>query len=303
MLNLNTSSGTGGDAMGDSLRNIELIWGSTQADVFVASAGADVIHGDGGSDTVSYEASKHGVNVELNNGQYGDDPATTETEDDVFFAATDTIVNTWRSDTSTGRPGPVQATDTDPTTRSYAEGDILASIENVIGSQFADRIIGQDDVPNVIMGGGGNDTLGGNGGNDKLHGDAGNDKLYGDDGDDTLVGGGGDDDMTGGGGNDTFVFGPGNGNDVIINIEVGTAATATSNRAGDSIDLRAFGIDADDLPGLLSERAGNVIVNLEDYGGGRITIQDQTIEGLGLGDDDNLVSTDTNGAGDGIFIV
>ena len=66
---------------------------------------------------------------------------------------------------------------TDTTTKSYAEGDILASIENVTGSRGNDRIIGEDDVPNVIKGGGGNDTLSGAGGNDKLHGGAGNDTL------------------------------------------------------------------------------------------------------------------------------
>ena len=51
--------------MGDTLKNIELVWGSKQGDTFIASSGADTIHGDGGSDTVSYEASKHGVDVEL----------------------------------------------------------------------------------------------------------------------------------------------------------------------------------------------------------------------------------------------
>ena len=64
-VNLNTGRGTDGDAKGDTLKNIELIWGSKQGDTFIASAGADTIHGDGGSDTVSYEASKHGVNVVL----------------------------------------------------------------------------------------------------------------------------------------------------------------------------------------------------------------------------------------------
>ena len=51
--------------MGDTLKNIELVWGSKQDDTFIASSGADYIHGDGGSDTVSYEASKHGVNVDI----------------------------------------------------------------------------------------------------------------------------------------------------------------------------------------------------------------------------------------------
>ena len=64
-VDLDTATGTAGEAMGDTLRNIELIWGSKHGDTFIASAGHDVIHGDGGSDTVSYEASRHGVTVRL----------------------------------------------------------------------------------------------------------------------------------------------------------------------------------------------------------------------------------------------
>ena len=95
MVNLNTGSGTGGEAMGDTLKNIELIWGSTHGDTFIASEGVDTIHGDGGSDTVSYEASKHGVTVVLpttdDTTQYtftpGDSTATPPTMDMVEFDA------------------------------------------------------------------------------------------------------------------------------------------------------------------------------------------------------------------------
>ena len=52
------------------------------------------------------------------------------------------------------------------------------------------------------------------------------------------------------------------------------ATTETADREDDRIDLSAFGIREGDLEDLISERAGNVIVNLEEYGGGRITIQD-----------------------------
>ena len=54
--------------MGDTLRNIELVWGSEKGDTFIASNGADNIEGDGGSDTVSYEASETGrCTVNLSN--------------------------------------------------------------------------------------------------------------------------------------------------------------------------------------------------------------------------------------------
>ena len=284
MLNLNTGSGTGGEAMGDTLKNIELIWGSQHGDTFIASEGVDIIHGDGGSDTVSYEASKHGVNVTLANGQYGDDPATTGTETDVFFAATDAIVTAWRAADGGTRPAAQVGDLADTTDKSYAKGDILASIENVTGSRQDDSITG-DGTPNVLKGGDGIDMLSGEGGNDKLYGDGGNDTLNGGDNDDmlmggagnddlngdsandTLIGGAGDDDLNGGGGADTFVFSPGNGDDVI-------AGTDGFVAADDRIDLRAFNLDADELKAAISVRAGNTVINLGDYGGGTITIQD-----------------------------
>ena len=66
--------------------------------------------------------------------------------------------------------------DSDTTTKSYAEGDILASIENVTGSRDPDVITG-DGVPNVLMGGGGGDELVGGGEDDTLHGGEGDDML------------------------------------------------------------------------------------------------------------------------------
>ena len=369
-VNLNTGMGTAGAAMGDTLRNIELIWGSMDemsGDTFIASEGADYIHGDGGSDTVSYEASKHRVIVELptrddtgDTAQWTIATGTPGNEDyipAVFNAAEGAEVMAWRgrdADNITVRgERVVQEDDGNASTKSYAEGDVLASIENITGSRGHDIITG-DGVPNVIKGGAGNDTISGGAENDKLHGgagndvigarpardlddndnpgesgvpgealatdagddmmygDAGNDKIYGGEGDDTLVGGAGDDDLTGGTGNDTFVFGLGNGSDVIITFEPGTAPvddTPGADRTGDHdfIDLSAFGIRAGDLPDLLSERAGNVIVNLEDYGGGRITIQDEDKADLvAVGLVHNDMNGDVDGVGDGsagIFIL
>ena len=351
-VNLNTGMGTDGDAMGDTLKNIELIWGSMatdSGDTFIASEGPDYIHGDGGSDTVSYEASKHGVNVNLAGAtpvnvvgttwtaaQAGDD-GTLGTDDDIpaeFNAATPALVGTWRDGTAT-RPTAVEADDGVDTTKSYAEGDVLASIENITGSRMGDVITGGT-VPNVIKGGGGHDILSGGAENDELHGgdgndilgarpaavdrnddgdtddpgegivtdvgadmmfgDGGNDTLNGGDGNDTLDGGAGDDDLTGGGGVDTFVFGMDSGSDVILDLTAdGTAATADTDGTNDLIDLSAFGIRPGDLPDLISERAGNVIVDLSDYGGGRITIQDRTAEAVGTS-----IQNDTNGDEAGI---
>ena len=329
MVNLNNGSGTGGEAMGDTLKNIELIWGSTHGDTFIASEGVDIIHGDGGSDTVSYEASKHKVTVTLttedDTTQFtaGDSTATPPTMD-MFNSPAQTVVDSWRGDTTTGRPTTLaEADDSDPATKSYAEGDVLASIENVTGSRNDDTITG-DAVPNVLKGGAGNDTLSGGGEDDKLYGEAGRDTLNGDAGADmlmggagnddlnggadadTLIGGAGNDDLDGGAGIDTFVFAPGNGDDVIVDDTDAFDATATT---GDKIDLSAFNIRAADLAGLISLRVGNAVINLSDYGGGTITIQGITdldtfeITGATGNEDNGMIDNislrlDLNGDGD-----
>jgi Ca2+-binding RTX toxin-like protein len=86
------------------------------------------------------------------------------------------------------------------TTAAQATGgsgsDTLVSIENLLGSQYADQLTGNTGA-NRLEGGAGNDTLSGGSGNDTLDGGAGND---------TLIGGAGKDVMTGGAGNDIFDF-------------------------------------------------------------------------------------------------
>ncbi len=332
-VNLNTGMGTGGDAMGDTLRNIELVWGSKRDDTFIASEGVDIIHGDGGKDTVSYRASKHGVTVVLPT--VDDDPAGTNPQFrladpsatpprlmDDFVEATDAEVMNWRIGNlrtevqrTTDGSYRVQEDDGSTATKSYAEGDILASIENITGSRDDDIIVG-DAVPNVLKGGAGDDRInggtgeradklyGGDGddmlgaiatninsgdtdvrteaGNDMLYGDAGDDTLNGGAGNDTLEGGTGDDTLDGGDGVDTFVFAPGHGNDVINSFSADADARTTNK-----IDLRALkigedGKDESELLSAISLRAGNLIINLEEYDGGRITLADGTLAQLGL---------------------
>jgi VCBS repeat-containing protein len=120
-------------------------------------------------------------------------------------------------------------------TGGAANGDILISIERLIGSAFADSLTGDDTNNNlsggagadILTGAGGNDTLGGgsdndtlsgglgddilngNPGDDILNGDDGNDILSGNDGVDTLNGGAGNDILAGGDGADTLDGGTG----------------------------------------------------------------------------------------------
>ena len=306
-VNLATGMGTAGEAMGDTLKNIELIWGSKgYSDTFIAGPGKDIIHGDnsengGGGDTVSYEASKHGVYVNLeyhnNDAGYaggGDNdsnmPSLWGNDSNARPAGVGMVTTADHDDdhgdtTEDSFYGPDEAFNK----KGYAYGDVLGGIENLTGSSYDDTLTG-DGEGNTLKGGAGRDTLMGGVGDDKLYGEEGNDTelnggegadmLWGGKGRDKLVGGsddqedadilnGGteDDVLTGGGGDDTFVFAPGDGNDII-----------TDFADGDMINLKAFdigedGMDEADLLGNISVFAGNVVINLEEYGGGRITVE------------------------------
>lgn len=89
-----------------------------------------------------------------------------------------------------------------------AGSDTLISIENLLGSTFADRLTGNA-TNNLLRGGAGNDSLTGAAGNDNLQGDAGNDVLNGGAGNDIVNGGAGNDRLIGGAGKDQMTGGPG----------------------------------------------------------------------------------------------
>ncbi len=84
--------------------------------------------------------------------------------------------------------------------------DTLTGIENVLGSQYNDRIFG-DAGGNVLDGGAGNDTLDGRAG------------------DDTLIGSGGNDSLVGGAGNDMASYATATGS-VTVDLDAGTSAGA-----------------------------------------------------------------------------
>lgn len=100
-----------------------------------------------------------------------------------------------------------------------AQGDVLAGVDGLIGTAFADTLLGFDgqsnsgDIyTNVFYGGAGNDSIDGMGGDDQLYGGgdadtvfggSGNDLVQGDAGNDLLYGGDGNDSVSGGTDNDT----------------------------------------------------------------------------------------------------
>ena len=322
MVDLSTNMGTGGDAMGDTLVNIELVWGSEHADTFIASNGADIIEGDGGSDTVSYMASEMGVTVDLSSDtQHRTVVATgTGTEDDPFVFGPDADPAAVDQPT-TGVPAILEDTTADesednPNTNG-ARGDKLGSIENITGTDHADNLTG-DENPNTLRGNGGNDMIdGGSGddpllyggpgedtimggiGNDKLVGCTGDDKLDGGAGADMLIGLAGDDDLTGGAGNDTFVF---------STADSGDSDAILDYADGDQIDLSAFDITAEQLLGAITLRGAGqeayVVVNLTDFGGGRITMANVSdLDTLDTEATDNDMIDTLSVGDDGIFII
>ena len=164
----------GGHAAGDDISNFENIIGSRHADTLTGDTGDNVIEGlagndtldggTGGTDTLSYQSSPGGVQVDLNQGDLDDGTRLIE-----------------RS------------------ANGHAAGDkvTFATFENIIGSRHGDTLTG-DNNANTLTGGAGNDELHGDDGVDMLFGGAGNDRLYGDDENDTLTGGAGADRLDGG---------------------------------------------------------------------------------------------------------
>lgn len=99
--------------------------GGPGRDILEGRGGGDFLDGGSDSDTASYESSSTAVTVTVN------DPIT------AVFAASG----------------------------GDAQGDILFSIENLVGSRFNDRLTGASNN-NILAGGRGNDTLDGLGGSD-----------------------------------------------------------------------------------------------------------------------------------------
>ena len=203
------------------------------------------------------------------------------------------------------------AVDEDNPETNGAAGDKLGSIENLTGSSQKDSLTG-DANPNVLMGmgeadtlnGGGNDdtlmggdgadTLNGGDGADTLNGGDGADTLNGGDGADTLTGGAGDDDLSGNAGADTFVF---------STADSGDSDAILDYDEGDMIDLSAFDdLTAEQVIGAITLRgSGNeayVVINLTEFGGGRITIDNindlDTLDAAsvtGDGENDDTINT------------
>ncbi len=163
---------TGGD--GD-----DTVHGGPGPDSVAGGDGDDTLNGAGGPDTLQGQNG----NDTLNGGAGGDRLDGGNGGDTADYDGSPGGVSV---DLSTGQTG-----------GGDAEGDRLADIEHVSGSDHADTLTG-DDGENTLSGKGGDDTLAGGDGDDTLDGGAGDDTLNGEDGNDTLTGGPGADALDGG---------------------------------------------------------------------------------------------------------
>ena len=205
-VNLATATGSGGDAAGDTLSEIENVIGSAYADTLTGDGkdneltgglGADHLVGSGGNDTAAYRNSAVAISINLATGAASGGEATGDTfssiESVVGTAFADTIIGDGNANQFTGGAGgDVISGGTGSDTSRYdgssaavsisltngtasggdATGDVLTSIENLAGSAFADTLVGNGGA-NRLEGGAGDDLLSGRGGADALIGGAG----------------------------------------------------------------------------------------------------------------------------------
>ena len=166
-------------------------------DLFLDRSGTDSYDGRQGSDTLSYEFSSLGGAI-LPAIPGGETVTYSGISADLRAGTVDTI----------GYPPPIFLTgsvDSSVTIYARIETDTIRNIENLTGSVFDDRILG-DSGANILRGLEGDDVIRGRGGNDMIEGGDGDDRLAGNFGKDTISSGDGFDIISGGPGADTFVF-------------------------------------------------------------------------------------------------
>jgi Ca2+-binding RTX toxin-like protein len=187
-VNLTTGIGDGGFAEGDTLKNIENLWGTSFDDVFWGNDDDNFFIGFEGNDTI-----KGGGGADIIWADQGDDTL-------VGGPGGDSLTGGGGIDTAAydGSPAGVVVSLINHIAKyGDAAGDKLSGIENINGSAHDDTLCGDN----------GDNALAGNNGNDTLKGGGGADKLIGGEGNDTLSGGGlGADILNGGAGGDNFVW-------------------------------------------------------------------------------------------------
>jgi len=217
-VNLDSGSGSLGDAQGDTYSKIENVSGSGLADRITGDSGDNVIIGRGGNDTYTINTN---AGQDTFDGGRGSDTLS-------FYSNVDY--------------GDITINLTTGINAGAAAGLTLIDVENISGGSGAGvHTLTGNSQRNTLSGGDANDLLFGMAGNDALFGSDGNDNLNGGDGNDALYGGDGVDNLTGGAGNDIFVHELAGGH---------TAAEGPSYHAGDIIEDFVSGEDQIHISGL-----------------------------------------------------
>lgn len=170
-----------GDGLGS--QNSDLLHGDLRINHLFGYSGDDLLDGGAGNDRLY---GGHGADTLI--GGAGNDYLRDSSGADLFVGGegTDTV-SYW---------GHLIGMRVNLHTGTNSGGDRYDSIENILGSNFAnDRLTGTDQV-NHLAGAGGNDRLYGRAGDDTLEGGAGNDYLRGDAGRDVIDGGHGTDTLS-----------------------------------------------------------------------------------------------------------
>lgn len=198
----------------------DILYGDAGNDTIVGGAGGDRIDGGSGSDTASYATALTGVTAILAAASSNTNDAKGDTYyfienllgsrfNDVLAGnsvansltggdGNDALVGGGGSDRLDGgngidvasyesaSAGVVVSLANPSINTGDAKGDAYISIENLVGSKYADHISGNAGSNN-LTGGSGNDGISGAAGNDWIFGGAGADKLYGGPGADKFV--------------------------------------------------------------------------------------------------------------------
>ena len=248
-----TGSGLNDTLTGDGAANI--LEGGAGDDILQGGAGADTLSGGSGNDTASYGSATAAVSVNLATGSTGGFAAGDvlggiehligSNFNDTLIgdnganlldggAADDLLVGGVGNDTLIGGTG-IDTADYSASGAGVtvnltigtgaggdAAGDVLSQIENILGSNYADLLIG-DGTANNLSGGAGDDSL---------YGGAGSDSLFGGDGNDLLQGGAGADRVEGGAGIDTADY---SDSTAAVNVNLASGSGAGGTAAGDTL--------------------------------------------------------------------
>ena len=204
------SGGSGNDDLGGNTGD-DMIYGGDGNDRIWGGAGVDVLNGEAGNDWLWAHAGD-----DVLNGGDGNDHLQGYAGNDILDGGAGVDYADY------GNAAGAVSVYLTIGKSSGADGvDTLTGIENLMGSDYDDRLVGDAGV-NVLKGGAGNDILKTKGGDDVVYGGTGDDTITGDTGNETLFGGdgadiiyalGGADSLNGGSGDD-FLYG-GQGGDTL----------------------------------------------------------------------------------------